>query len=255
MKHIPEPDVAGLRDPGASANRLTVHATWRSRRPLQILSSTWQVTGVSGTVAELIERTPHQCNFEATSIPGILELDDLWLRREEEARRAAEARGEPAADSVRASILRREFIFDAPLKEAVERGWMMTLTFGGFSGPLYAWVDGTFVGFCADGFIPAAFDVTGALQPTHSHTLAVLLMDSPVCCHGLFREVSLEARPPAHIVDVVPVASHNGRAGALTLRVETTGGVEVHAALVNEAEHERQWSADASPDEAVTSRG
>ena len=83
MKHIPEPDVAGLRDPGASVNRLTVHATWRSRRPLQILSSTWQVTGVSGTVAELIERTPHQRDFEATSIPGILELDDLWLRREE----------------------------------------------------------------------------------------------------------------------------------------------------------------------------
>ena len=142
-----------------------------------------------------------------------------------------------------------------PLKEAVERGWMMTLTFGGFSGPLYAWVDGTFVGFCADGFIPAAFDVTGALQPTHSHTLAVLLMDSPVCCHGLFREVSLEARPPAHIVDVVPVASHDGRAGALTLRVETTGGVEVHAALVNEAEQERLWSAVASPDEVVTARG
>ena len=255
MKDIPEPDVAGLRDPGASVNRLTVHATWRSRRPLQILSSTWQVTGVSGTVAELIERTPHQRDFEATSIPGILELDDLWLRHEEEARRAAEARGEPAADSVRASILRREFIFDAPLKEAVERGWMMTLTFGGFSGPLYAWVDGTFVGFCADGFIPAAFDVTGALQPTHSHTLAVLLMDSPVCCHGLFREVSLEARPPAHIVDVVPVASHDGRAGALTLRVETTGGVEVHAALVNEAEQERLWSAVASPDEVVTARG
>ena len=255
MKDIPEPDVAGLRDPGASVNRLTVHATWRSRRPLQILSSTWQVTGVSGTVAELIERTPHQRDFEATSIPGILELDDLWLRHEEEARRAAEARGEPAADSVRASILRREFIFDAPLKEAVERGWMMTLTFGGFSGPLYAWVDGTFVGFCADGFIPAAFDVTGALQPTHSHTLAVLLMDSPVCCHGLFREVSLEARPPAHIVDVVPVASHDGRAGALTLRGEPTGGVEVHTALVNEAEQERLWSAVASPDEVVTARG
>ena len=102
MKHIPEPNVAWLRDPGASMNRLAVHSTWRSRRPLQMLSSTWQVTGVSGTVAELIERTPHQRDFEATSIPGILELDGLWVRREEEARRAAEARGEPTADLVRA---------------------------------------------------------------------------------------------------------------------------------------------------------
>ena len=96
-------------------------------------------------------------------------------------------------------------------------------------------------------FHSCGLDVTGALQPTHSHTLVVLLMDSPVCCHGLFREVSLEARPPAHIVDVVPVASHDGRAGALTLRVETTGGVEVHAALVNETDQERLWSAVASP--------
>ena len=254
MKHIPEPDVAGLRDPGASVNRLAVHSTWRSRRPLQMLSSTWQVTGVSGTVAELIERTPDQRDFEATSVPGILELDGLWARREEEARRAAEAQGTPA-DVVRASILRREFICDAPLKEAVERGWMMTLSFGGFSGPLYAWVDGSFVGFCADGFIPAAFDVTDALQPTHTHAITVLLMDSPVCCHGLFREVSLEARPPAHIVDLVPVVSHDGRAGSLDLRVETTGGVEVHAALVNEDKHEELWSAFGSPDEVFEARG
>ena len=220
MKHIPEPDVAWLRDPGASVNRLAVHSTWRSRRPLQMLSSTWQVTGVSGTAAELIERTPHQRDFEATSIPGILELDGLWVRREEEARRAAEAQGEPAADQVRASILRREFILDAPLKDASERGWTMTLTFGGFTGPLYVWLDGIFVGFCADGFIPAAFDVTDALEPMHTHEISVLLMDSPACCHGLFREVSLEARPPAHVIDVIPQASHDGTSGSLRLRVE-----------------------------------
>lgn len=257
MNHILEPDVTWLRDPGASVNRLTVHATWRSRRPLQMLSSTWQVTGVTGTAAELIHRAPTHQNFGATSVPGILELDGSWMRgvgqaHEEDASRVGD--DEPS-DLARASILRREFIFDAPLKEAVDRGWMMTLTFGGFSGPLYAWLDGTFVGFSADGFIPAAFDVTGALQPTHTHTLVVLLMESPVCCHGLFREVSLEARPTAHIVDVVPVASHDGRAGALTLRVETTGGVEVHATLVNEAEQERLWSAVASPDEVVDAQG
>ena len=257
MNHILEPDVTWLRDPGASVNRLTVHATWRSRRPLQMLSSTWQVTGATGTAAELIHRAPSHQNFGATSVPGILELDGSWMRGEGQAHEedASRVGDDEPSDLARASILRREFIFDAPLKEAVERGWMLTLTFGGFSGPLYAWVDGTFVGFCADGFIPAAFDVTGALQPIHSHTLVVLLMDSPVCCHGLFREVSLEARPPAHIVDVVPVASHDGRAGALTLRVETTSGVEVHAALVNEAEQERLWSAVASPDEVVTARG
>ena len=113
------------------------------------------------------------------------------------------------------SILRREFSLDAPLKEAVDRGWMMTLTFGGFSGPLYAWLDGTFVGFSADGFIPAAFDVTGALQPTHTHTLVVLLMESPVCCHGLFREVSVGGEARRHTSSTwCRVASHDGRAGA-----------------------------------------
>jgi len=231
MKHIPEPDVTWLRDPGASVNRLTVHSTWRSRRPLQMLSSTWQVTGATGTASELIHRAPTHQNFGATSVPGILELDGSWMRGEGQAHEedASRVGDDEPSDLAHASILRREFIFDAPLKEAVDRGWMMTLTFGGFSGPLYAWVDGTFVGFCADGFIPAAFDVTG--------------------------EVSVEARPRAHVVDVVPVASHDGRAGALTLRVETTGGVEVHATLVNEAEQERLWSAVASPDEVVDAQG
>ena len=93
MKHIPEPDVAWLRDPGASVNRLTVHSTWRSRRPLQMLSSTWQVTGASGTPAELIKRTPLQRDFEATSVPGVLEMDGAWVRREEEARRLDEEGG------------------------------------------------------------------------------------------------------------------------------------------------------------------
>ena len=258
MKDIPEPDVAWLRDPGASVNRLAVHSTWRSRRPLQMLSSTWQVTGVSGTVAELIERTPHQRDFEATSIPGILELDGLWVRREEEARRAAKARGETTADLVRASILRREFILDAPLKDASERGWTMTLTFGGFTGPLYAWVDGTFVGFCADGFIPAAFDVTDALQPTHTHAIAVLLMDSPACCHGLFREVSLEARPPAHVVDVIPQASHDGTSGSLRLRVEcseASNTTTIRAALLGEGQQEEIWSASAPAGEDFEASG
>ena len=258
MKHIPEPHVAWLRDPGASVNRLAVHSTWRSRRPLQMLSSTWQVTGVSDTAAELIERTPHQRNFEATSVPGVLEMDGAWVRREEEARRAAEAQGESAPDQVRASILRREFILDAPLKDASERGWTMTLTFGGFTGPLYVWVDGSFVGFCADGFIPAAFDVTDALEPMHTHEISVLLVDSPACCHGLFREVSLEARPPAHVIDVVPQASHDGTSGSLRLRVECSEASNtstIRAALLGEGQQEEIWSASAPAGEDLEASG
>ena len=245
MKHIPEPDIAWLRDPGASVNRLTVHSTWRSRRPLQLLSSTWQVTGAFGTPAELIERAPYQRDFEATSVPGVLEMDGTWVRRDEQAQEQDE-HGSP--DRVRTSILRREFILDAPLKDASERGWTMSLTFGGFSGPLYAWVDGIFIGFCADGFIPTAFDVTDALQPTHTHAITALLLDSPVCCHGLFREVSLEARPPAHIVDLIPEVSHDGRNGSLRLRIETSDGANnsiARAALLSEGQQEEIWSASA----------
>lgn len=223
-----------------------------------MLSSTWQVTGVSGTAAELIKRTPLQRDFEATSVPGVLEMDGAWLRREDEARRAAEAQGEPAPDQVRASILRREFILDAPLKDASERGWTMTLTFGGFTGPLYVWLDGIFVGFCADGFIPAAFDVTDALQPMHTHEISVLLMDSPACCHGLFREVSLEARPPAHVIDVIPQASHDGTSGSLRLRVECSEASKtsmIRAALLGEAQQEEIWSASAPAGEDLEARG
>ena len=86
MSHILEPDVTWLRDPGTSVNRLTVHATWRSRRPLQLLSSTWQVTGATGTASELIERAPSYQHFGATSVPGILELDGTWMRGEVQTR-------------------------------------------------------------------------------------------------------------------------------------------------------------------------
>lgn len=255
MNHILEPDVTWLRDPGASVNRLTVHATWGSRRPLQMLSNIWQVTGAYGTVAELIERAPHQRDFEATSVPGVLELDGAWVRHEQQARQQEE---QGNSERVRASMLRREFSLDAPLKDALERGWTMALVFGGFSGPLYVWVDGTFVGFCADGFIPAAFDVTEALQPTHTHAIAVLLMDSPACCHGLFREVSLEARPPAHIEDVVPQASHDGRFGSLRLRVEcseASDGSTIRVALLGEAHQEEIWSASAGVGDDLTTAG
>lgn len=255
MNHILEPDVTWLRDPGASVNRLTVHATWGSRRPLQMLSNIWQVTGTYGTVAELIERAPHQRDFEATSVPGVLELDGAWVRHEQQARQQED---QGNSERVRASILRREFSLDAPLKDALERGWTMALVFGGFSGPLYVWVDGTFVGFCADGFIPAAFDVTEALQPTHTHAIAVLLMDSPACCHGLFREVSLEARPPAHIEDVVPQASHDGRFGSLRLRVEcseASDGSTIRVALLGEAHQEEIWSASAGVGDDLTTAG
>ena len=69
-------------------------------------------------------------------MPGVLELDGSWIRGEGQAREedASHVGDEEPSDLVRASILRREFICDAPLKEAVERGWMMTVTFGGFSG-------------------------------------------------------------------------------------------------------------------------
>ena len=254
MNHILEPDVAWLRDPGASVNRLRVHATWRSRRPIQMLSSTWQVSSAIGTAAELIERAPTQRDFGATSVPGILELDGSWSSEKERSPDATAQDGH-AESQVRASILRREFSLDAPLKEASERGWMMTLTFGGFSGPLYAWVDGSFVGFCPDGFIPAAFDVTDALEPTHTHAISVLLLDSPVCCHGLFREVSLEARPPSHIVDVFPMASHDGASGSLQLEIEATGGGRLRVALLGEAHQEEMWSARSIPDAPIVAQG
>lgn len=97
MNHILEPDVTWLRDPGASVNRLTVHATWRSRRPLQMLSSTWQVTGVTGTAAELIDEAPVHQNFGATSVPGILELDGSRRCPQTQARPEAQAHAQTQA--------------------------------------------------------------------------------------------------------------------------------------------------------------
>ena len=122
MNHILEPDVAWLRDPGASVNRLRVHSTWRSRRPIQMLSSTWQVRAVVGTAAELIERAPLQREFEATSVPGVLESDGSQAGEKTELFSRARADRPLLGDRVRASILRREFSLDAPLRTRANAG-------------------------------------------------------------------------------------------------------------------------------------
>ena len=100
--------------------------------------------------------------------------------------------------------------------------------------------------------------MTDALQPTHTHAIAVLLMDSPACCHGLFREVSLEARPAAHIVDLIPQASHDGRNGSVRLRIETSAesnNSSVRAALLGEAEQQEIWSTSAPAGEVLEASG
>ncbi len=73
-------------------------------------------------------------------------------------------------DLARASILRHARIHFrcSSRRRSSALIWMMTLTFGRFSF-LYAWVDGAFVGFCAEMvFIPATDHATA---PHAAHSL------------------------------------------------------------------------------------
>ena len=103
-----------------------------------------------------------------------------------------------------------EYATDFELPEAFA-GKRVVLSFDGAVTALYAWVNGTFIGYAEDGFTPSHFDVTGALR-TGKNRLAVRLFRYSTASwledqdfwrfSGLFRGVRLTAQPAAHVEDL-----------------------------------------------------
>lgn len=87
----------------------------------------------------------------------------------------------------------------------------VVLTFHGVESVLYCWVNGQFIGYGEDGFTPSHFDITDALKPGEN-LLVVQVIRFASCTwledqdfwrfSGIFRDVTLSARPKAHVQDV-----------------------------------------------------
>ena len=125
--------------------------------------------------------------------------------------------------------------FDVPASwpEAV------VLRFEGVDSCVRAWVNGSYVGTARGSRLPAEFDVGWALRPGEENVLAVrvhqwssgsYLEDQDMWwLSGIFRDVSLLARPPAAIDDVFVHADYDHVTGAGILRVDAS--VDVHVVI------------------------
>jgi beta-galactosidase len=124
------------------------------------------------------------------------------------------------------------------------------LQFDGVDSFFYLWINGRYVGFSKDSRSPAVFNITRFLRPGTNVVAAEVYRFSDgsyLECQdmwrlsGIFRSVSLQARPRTHIRDffALPDLDAQYRDGTLTVTGEITGPdaerAEVRAVLYDDA--------------------
>ena len=129
-------------------------------------------------------------------------------------------------------------------------GWAgrrVFLQFDGVSSAFYVWVNGQRVGFSKDSRTPAEFDITDAVRAGRNQVAVEVYRYSDgyyLECQdmwrlsGIFRDVTLVSRAPAHIRDVAVSASLDDtyRDGVLSVAVDVRrqddGATAAHAVIV-----------------------
>lgn len=95
--------------------------------------------------------------------------------------------------------------------DAALRGKRVTVRFEGVEQAMYVWLNGVFLGYAEDTFTPSEFDLTEAICETgntlcvevHKRSTAAYLEDQDFFrFFGIFRSVSLLAKPAAHVEDL-----------------------------------------------------
>lgn len=87
----------------------------------------------------------------------------------------------------------------------------VSIYFEGVEQAVYVWLNGVFIGYAEDSFTPSEFDLTDVIRATgnvlavqvHKQCSAAFLEDQDFFrFFGIFRDVSLRARPEVHIEDL-----------------------------------------------------
>jgi len=127
------------------------------------------------------------------------------------------------------------------------QGKQVILRFDGVDSAFHVWVNGKEVGFSKGSRIPAEFDITGLVRPGNN-TLAVRVYqwsDGSYCedqdmwwLSGIFRDVSLIAKPKTHVWDVCARTTFDAEYRDAVLSVEAVvsnraDGLRVMAALLD----------------------
>ena len=117
----------------------------------------------------------------------------------------------------------KEFDLDAGLK-----GKRVCICFEGVEQAMYLWLNGQFIGYAEDTFTPSEFDLTPYVKETgnvlavevHKRSTAAFLEDQDFFrFFGIFRSVSLYAKPEVHVEDMwaKPILHEDNATGAFSL--------------------------------------
>lgn len=109
-------------------------------------------------------------------------------------------------------------------------GKRVTVLFEGVEEAMYLWINGNFVGYAEDSFTPSEFDLTPFIREkgnvlaveVHKRSTAAYLEDQDFFrFFGIFRNVTLLAKPALHIEDMWarPILHEDNESGSLALDV------------------------------------
>ena len=124
----------------------------------------------------------------------------------------------------------REFVLDEGLK-----GKRVCISFEGVEQALFLWLNGQFVGYAEDSFTPSDFDLTPYIRDgknvlaaqVHKRSTAAYLEDQDFFrFSGIFRDVTLYAKPEVHVEDMWARAevAEDCRRGSFSLDLRLSRG-------------------------------
>lgn len=114
------------------------------------------------------------------------------------------------------------------------RGKRVSICFEGVEQAVYVWLNGAFVGYAEDSFTPSEFDLTPYIQEqdnvlaveVHKRSTAAYLEDQDFFrFFGIYRNVTLYAKPSVHVEDLwaKPVLQEDSKSGSLEVELCLSG--------------------------------
>ncbi|WP_276855008.1 glycoside hydrolase family 2 TIM barrel-domain containing protein [Enterocloster lavalensis] len=257
-------DIRWLDDPQVFAvNRLPAHSDHRfygsmedCRRQTcgltQSLNGTWrfQWSKSAGTCpAEFYREDFDTTGFESIQVPGHMELagydrihyiNTMYPWEGHLYRRPAWSLPGAGGEAMEGQFSKAEYnpvgsyIREFELDEGL-KGKRVCISFEGVEQALFLWLNGQFVGYAEDSFTPSDFDLTPYIRDgknvlaaqVHKRSTAAYLEDQDFFrFSGIFRDVTLYAKPEVHVEDMWARAevAEDCRRGSFSLDLRLSRG-------------------------------